>query len=170
MKLLIILLFPLLLFFVPGCDNKQISMEKAIEDHILFEMSDPTLMENESRDSLIFVGLVFDHSEKADSLRIVASYLPPFWFNTTETYLGIKQEGRRVYVYANDCPHDVLFLKIITERWLPSDLDTDYSHYLKFFENSPGGVEHYFINISTYLLGKRNHLIFVEKKKKRWPR
>ncbi len=170
MKTLIAFICSLCVISFVGCERNHVSIGDAIDDHILFEMSDPTLMENESRDSLIFIGLVFDHSENADSLLIVASYLPPFWFNTLETYIGIKQVGRRVYVYSNDCPHDTSFVQKITDQWLPSDIDNDYSHYLKYFENSPGGVEHYYINISTYVLGRRNRLMLIEKKKKRWPR
>lgn len=164
---IIILLF---LALTIDCSKRQISLEKAIDNHIRFELSDPTLMENQSIDSVVFVGLVFDHSDRADSLKIVASYLPPFWFSTTETYLGVKQTGQRVFVYSTDCPQDTFFLSKLKKFWLPSEIDTSYSRYLSYFNDNPGKIEHYLINISTYEIVWPNHLVLADQRKKRWPR
>ena len=162
-----VLLGIIVLLLESGC-VRHFSLDDAVCNHILFEMSDPTLMENSSDDSLVFIGLVFDHSETADSLRIVASYLPPLWFTDTSYFIGTVKKSDLVYVYATDCPQDSIYVKKLWSSWIPDGIDTDYTHYKNYITNSRGGVEHYLINTSTYVLGRRNQLILERQGKVRW--
>ena len=154
-------------WILSNCTNG-VTIQKAINNHISFELSDPSLAGIPGHyDSTIFVGLVFEHCETVDSLRIIASHFPPFSFDyPIITFLGTKAQGRNVMVYAYLPTSDESFKQRIASQWIPDDIDTVYNHYITYLSTHSAYAEAKYINTSSYVLGKRKRLYLIKQYKR----
>ena len=158
----VILVFSLFIF---SCSEQELPLERAIQNHILFEKQDPTLMSNPPSDSLIYVGVVFNCSAVADTLWLIASSQPPISFDEEKYFIGTRMNNGVLELYAIKCPDNKAFRKRV-DLWIPSDLDMNYLNYTNRLQNIRG-TEHYYINISTYIIQNEKKLKLCSQRKKR---